>query len=267
MRTGLQDIRTAAEALKARMAAQGLSATPPEAPAPKCATCQDRGVVGLPPDDPDYGRLMPCPHCAPKSTRSIYGLTLAEQAYTWSTLKPLPVTIASRGSVAHTTADRVGGRIAAHLAGNPGAFIFLYGPFGLGKSRLIKTAVAEALRSGIRAHYANMADILEDIKDAYDATDPRDSARARCQRWRELPFLAMDELDKVYATDWAKAEMFRLFNARYDAAMDGIAATIMASNQPPEVTSEALASRAHDGRALFIELSGRDIRPSMEREK
>ena len=266
MKTGMQEMAQVAEKLRARIAANYPGATSmPARPQPRCALCDDRQLLRLPEDHPDAGRLIPCPRCAPKSTRSIYGLTVAEQDYTWGNIAPYPLTMTSRDKTITTTAKRMADRLSEILV-TPGQYIFISGGYGLGKTRLLKTAIAETLRAGKQAQYSNLADILADIRDAFDSSDPRDSALARYRRWVELPMLAIDEIDKIQSTEWARDRLFHLLNSRYEAAMSGETSTLLASNIAAREIDPAFASRINDGRALSILLSGADVRPAMERK-
>lgn len=152
-------------------------------------------------------------------------------------------------------------------------FVFLYGSAGVGKSRLLKTAVAEQLRLGRWALYIQLADLLENLKQGFDHKDGKANAGGgrergyeRIETYLEHPFLAVDEVDKVQDTDWSAGILFRLVDARYEAAVHGGGATLLAGNLGPDMLGGALESRLLDGRCLTIQLRGEDARQKMGRK-
>lgn len=106
----------------------------------------------------------------------------------------------------------------AYRAGH--GLVFMYGGYGQGKSLILKIAVAAAVTAGKRAAYANLAGVLDDIRSAYDEREYKMTELVRCMEWwTSLDVLAIDELDKVGQTDWARERIFQLLDARYQRAV------------------------------------------------
>jgi DNA replication protein DnaC len=147
--------------------------------------------------------------------------------------------------------------------------VFLYGGFGQGKSLVLKIAVATALKEGRRAAYANLAGVLDDIRIAYDERENKMTELVRrMEWWTSLDVLAIDELDKVGQTDWARERIFQLLDARYQCAIRQEALTVIAANyQSPDELSGYLKSRIEDNRftanGYVVYLKGADGRKSM----
>jgi DNA replication protein DnaC len=147
--------------------------------------------------------------------------------------------------------------------------VFLYGGFGQGKSLILKIAVATAIRAGKRAAYANLAGVLDDIRSAYDERENKMTELVRrMEWWTSLDVLAIDELDKVGQTDWAKERIFQLLDLLYQRAIRQEALTIIAANyQSTDELSGYLKSRIEDnrfaGNGYLLHLKGADGRKSM----
>lgn len=83
-----------------------------------------------------------------------------------------------------------------------------------------------------------------------------------------LDVLAIDELDKVGQTDWAKEQIFQLLDLLYQRAIRQEALTIIAANyQSSDELSGYLKSRIEDNRfasnGYLLHLKGADGRKSM----
>lgn len=147
--------------------------------------------------------------------------------------------------------------------------VFLYGGFGQGKSLILKIAVATSIRAGKRAAYANLSSVLDNIRTAYDERENKMTELVRrMEWWSSLDVLAIDELDKVGQTDWAKERFFQLMDLLYQCAIRQEALTIVAANyQSTDELSGYLKSRIEDNRfacnGYLIHLKGADGRKSM----
>ncbi len=147
--------------------------------------------------------------------------------------------------------------------------VFMYGGYGQGKSLVLKIAVAAALNEGKRAAYANLAGVLDDIRTAYDERENKMTELVRrMEWWASLDVLAIDELDKVGQTEWARERIFQLLDARYQRAVRQEALTVIAANyQSTDELSDYLKSRIEDNRFVangyVIHLKGSDGRKSM----
>lgn len=155
----------------------------------------------------------------------------------------------------------------AYMSGH--GTVFMYGGYGQGKSLVLKIAVATALNEGKRAAYANLAGVLDDIRIAYDERENKMTELVRrMEWWASLDVLAIDELDKVGQTEWARERIFQLLDARYQRAVRQEALTVIAANyQSTDELSGYLKSRIEDNRFVangyVIQLKGTDGRKSM----
>lgn len=155
----------------------------------------------------------------------------------------------------------------AYMSGH--GTVFIYGGYGQGKSLVLKIAVATALNEGKRAAYANLAGVLDDIRTAYDERENKMTELVRrMEWWASLDVLAIDELDKVGQTEWARERIFQLMDARYQRAVRQEALTVIAANyQSTDELSGYLKSRIEDNRFMangyVIHLKGTDGRKSM----
>lgn len=129
--------------------------------------------------------------------------------------------------------------------------------------------MAAAVTAGKRAAYANLAGVLDDIRSAYDEREYKMTELVRrMEWWTSLDVLAIDELDKVGQTDWARERIFQLLDARYQRAVRQEALTVIAANyQSTDELSGYLKSRIEDNRfaanGYVIYLKGADGRKSM----
>lgn len=134
----------------------------------------------------------------------------------------------------------------------------LFGTYGTGKSSLLKILTAEFARRGFRAHYTRAEDMLTKIRDTF-GDNPQDSERQIRETYGRFQFLAIDEVDRISTTGWAKASMMCLLDERY--RRQEYSATAIATNKnPEELTGDFayLASRMRDGRKIPV--GGGDLR-------
>lgn len=232
-----------------------------------CPICGGAGVYRLDVDrhHPDFGRIFPCTNLPQDKRHTLHpcGLYLDDMdTLSWSTVKPYSVQLTYRNRTSTTTMDKISAFLAKYISNGYG-LVFIYGGYGHGKSLLIQIAVAEAVRKQRMAVYARATDILDDIRQGYDVVDPRDGPMYRVRRLLEIPLLSIDELDKINITDWTAERLFNFIDKRYEDAMHRKSLTLIASNHRPGDISQGIASRVLDGRCLYMEIAGDDIRPKM----
>lgn len=142
-------------------------------------------------------------------------------------------------------------------------WVFVWGSWGIGKTLLLKTATAKAMRLGQSSAYVRMAEILDHLREAFaDGVKETDAERLRW--WAGLDFLAIDEFDKVRGTSYGEERRFVLMDKRYEQAIREESITIIASNEEPERLPGYLFDRVRDGRFHMVKLSGSSLRPGME---
>ena len=236
---------------------------------PDCSECGGVGYVhyDVPVGHPKFGKVERCPNARVSTHKSSLqageidprvGLT-SDEVYnlTWGLVK--------KGVNQADQARDVTRR--AYTSGH--GMVFMYGGYGQGKSLVLKIAVAAALNEGKRAAYANLAGVLDDIRSAYDERENKMTELVRrMEWWTSLDVLAIDELDKVGQTEWARERIFQLLDARYQRAVRQEALTVIAANyQNTDELSGYLKSRIEDNRFVangyVIHLKGTDGRKSM----
>jgi len=233
---------------------------------PDCPNCGGIGYVryNVPPGDPRFGRLQMCPNAQRRAleislaTGDIdprVGLSADEiREMSWELIHD-GINDASRALQAVRSAYDAGHGI-----------VFLYGASGQAKTLLLKIAVATAFRDGRSAAYADMRAVLDDIRLAYDEKENKQSELVRrMEWWLSRQVLAIDELDKVNATDWAVERIFHLIDQRYQRAVRGETLTIIAANyNRTDELSSYLRSRIEDNRfasrGWVVRLEGPDGR-------
>lgn len=136
-------------------------------------------------------------------------------------------------------------------------FITLEGAWGLGKTELLMCAVNAARNAGIPAVYTTTAALLDYLRSAYRPGVELDAD----QRWELListEVLAVDELEKFNATEWALERFSRLVDERWRRM--GRLLTLFATNTVISALPGDIQSRMEDGRAEIIKLTGADMR-------
>lgn len=140
----------------------------------------------------------------------------------------------------------------------PVGWVSFFGEYGVGKSGLLKSLVAACVRAGVSARYVRGADILSETRSTYDDKSA-ESERALVLRYGRYQFLAVDEVDRVSGTEWARSTLFTLLDDRY-TRRDAVA-TAIATNAEPGGMGELwgyLESRMKDGARVIV--GGDDLR-------
>lgn len=146
------------------------------------------------------------------------------------------------------------------LIREPVGWLTLAGGYGTGKTTLIYAALNHLAERGIYGRYTTAPTLLDYLRDglAPGAETPGSRLRALA----EAPVLAVDELDKYSATQFAEEQIFKLFQARYQQRRTH--ATLIGYNlDGAERIPAFLHSRIRDGRFTYIALRGPDVRPSL----
>jgi hypothetical protein len=238
------------EALKAKVAAHtyhGICR-------PDCEICGGAGHVRIKDDadfnDPDFGKTKLCPNIDHAKAYALgMGLDESEiRSLNWSKINVRGNVMEAVNSVRETTRAGYG-------------WVTLWGDFGVAKSLILRVSVAEKLRDGRMAAFVSMTDILDDLRASYDKEQPDGEATARLAKWKNIPFLAVDEVDKINQTPWAKEKQFEIFNYRYQTAIRQQTVTLFASNLSPTQIGGALGDRLLDGRFSVVHLDGSSNRP------
>lgn len=138
------------------------------------------------------------------------------------------------------------------------------GSNGTGKTHQACACAIHAARYK-RVRYATMSEIIGDIQGAYGKSG---NAAKVFRRYKEVPLLVIDEIEKFVSTDRVAQLAYRLVDERYSAKLP----TIVITNLTPKAMFSAFAkaagesladsfvSRISDRRHTHVELDGADRR-------
>lgn len=226
---------------------------------PDCPDCKGIGYMRLdvPVGHEFFGKLLIC-----ECSQDRINAARTEKLQRASALEPEDLAL-NWGQIMRTPA--IDGAIEAtrQALARGWGWVYLWGPPGPGKSLVLKCAVADMVRAGRDAVYANWSDMLQHMRAGYDAGDFDD----RVEAWRSVSVLAIDEYGRAKDTDWAREIRNRVMNQRYETAVVRKSITLFASNFPPDDGEDWLTDRIRDGRFRVVEVNGPSMRPSMEAEE
>lgn len=138
-----------------------------------------------------------------------------------------------------------------------GLFVY-FGEYGTGKSSLLKLIVSHYSARGLRARYTRAEDILTELRASFgDDGEGNESEIKRALGGYDV--LAIDEVDRISDTGWARATMMTILDERY--RVREWKATILATNKAPSAMGQDMAylsSRIKDGQAVPV--GGGDLR-------
>ena len=121
----------------------------------------------------------------------------------------------------------------------PHGMVVLFGGYDAGKSGLLMATVARACKTGREAVYILAGDLLDQLKATFESTDSTDAVMSR---YKNVPILAIDELDKVKQSEWSFEQFNKLFDWRHRNRL--VSATLLATNAMPD--------RVGDGEVLIF---------------
>lgn len=227
---------------------------------PDCPICAGTGYFGVnvPINDPRFGRAFPCECTAAYRSallQRISGLTGDELALTLDDVLP-----AGPGTARMLTAAR-------SFLEAPAGMLTLWGGVGNAKTLILQAVVNECIMRGVTAVYITMLDLLDHVRAAYDETESSHeygSASRRLDRFATVPVLAIDEVDKVKASDWTIERESALLDKRYRLGISRMAGTLLAMNKDPHRLPEWIYDRLDDGRNTVIHNADPSMRGAMK---
>ena len=194
----------------------------------------------------------PCPVCSDREAMILYywsksGLTSEERAWRVDTYAK------ETGKEAAVTAAQA----MMGTAPYPSGWLVLHGSYGVGKSGILKALTAAMIRAGVSAQYTRAEQVLDDIRATYGDDQEADTEAVR-NHYAGVQFLAMDEVDRISDTAWARAMLAAIVDERH--RMMSSVCTVFATNADPIDMPglEYLASRFKDGARVLM--GGRDLR-------
>lgn len=141
---------------------------------------------------------------------------------------------------------------------HPIGWLTFAGNYGVGKTMLMYAALNHLADLGVYGCYITAPDLIDVLRNLiHNGGDPDE----RLQRLIAAPLLAVDELDKYDATEFAQKTIFRLFHARYQSWQT--TGTMLSYNLDRQRRLPPfLLSRMRDSRFQEIVMDGADVRPS-----
>lgn len=242
--------------------------TEPPKKQPVCPLCNDFGWLSqdLPITHPDFGHMIRCRCKAAQDSeylRAVSGLTPGELMVGFDDIHLGPGRPDTRIMV----------QSCRQFLRSPGGILTIWGTNGNGKSMALPASMNEVLRCGIPSAYVVAFDLINYIRKAYSAErDIKDQdAYSRLLRFEKIPFLALDELDKIFPLSyWEAKQVTDLIDKRYRWGMDdsrGMWTIITMNQNPAELFEEFphILSRLKDGRNVIVENRDADMRPGLRR--
>ncbi|MDP2779762.1 hypothetical protein [Devosia sp.] len=143
--------------------------------------------------------------------------------------------------------DRVDGHEAAYNAvrdyiEQPCGWLYLYGPFGDGKTTLLMAAINGLRAAGYLAVLAVVPELLDWLRAAFEPANAR-SFDGDFNMVKNIPVLGLDDLGKEKPSPWVDEKLYELLNWRYRQHLPTI---ITANCHPKDLAQPALTSRFGD---------------------
>ncbi|MEE8390392.1 MAG: AAA family ATPase [Anaerolineae bacterium] len=155
-------------------------------------------------------------------------------------------------------------KLAQKFVAEPWGFLTLWGGYGNGKTLILQAVVNEfRKRRNAVGTYVRMHDLLNYVRAGYDPK-AQDDARARYERLKSLPILAIDEFDAARMTDFAYEFRTAFLDDRYRLAITRRAHTLFAMNSDPKELPGDIYDRLRDGRFKIFHNTDQSMRPTLE---
>lgn len=122
--------------------------------------------------------------------------------------------------------------------------------YGTGKTHLACAMLTEQLRRARPARFIAAPDYFERLKRLMDSEDG--SPQAYADYVAAEPLLCLDDLGKERLTDWSRAQMFALIDARYRQRLPTIITTNVTYDDIERALGGALADRLNDALWVFV---------------
>lgn len=268
MRKGLQTIQKTNQQVLAQMDRNSLmrSTNTVQPKRQSCPLCNDLGWLGqdLPVTHPDFGRMIRCGCKAVDDSerlRTVTGLTPEEMTVSFGDI----LTAGHSGTLEMVNACKA-------LIYSPGGILTIWGTSGNGKSMVLPAAMNDVLARNIPAVYVSAFDLINWIRKAYSELDRNvkdQDAYSRLLRFEQVPFLALDEVDKIFPlSNWEAKQVTDLIDKRYRWGMADRMWTVLTMNQNPFVLFDEfphILSRLKDGRNMIVQNLDEDMRPGLRR--
>lgn len=218
-----------------------------------CDVCGGAGVISydVPPDDARFGKSFPCtnPNCLARQQREALRLLrlFGDSGLSGEQAEFRLTDAFFQSPRFHTALDGVQRLLAKRrvTASEQGYErhtyygLYIYGPYGVGKSALAAAAVTAFLEHNVAAHFEEVKRLLDWLRDGFGGDDASDFA-LRLNALRTVPVLVLDDLGAHQATAWAVAQVEDVIDYRYVNRTSGLV-TIITSNRTMQEIAEDLA--------------------------
>lgn len=217
--------------------------------------------MGLPRNDPGFGRSVPCSECR----GGITARTGADDDETFIRRAHIPADYVSKRLISWRPeeAPQDAGRlpqVRRWLGGWPPerSFLVLLGPPGTGKTHLAVGLLWDAhQRHGRTGAFWNVTKLLRRYRDTFDRDAATETEGEINRGLYACPLLVLDDLGAQKSTDWSEEALYNLIDHRYAEGL----ATVITSNadlveMAPRVRSRLL-DQAHN---LVLRFVGPDHR-------
>lgn len=239
---------------------------PPSAPEPSCARCGGAGyfVLAVPQWHPQFAVPQPC-DCPAYTAWQRGGRRAAALARLESDLgalahcrlatfdperPPADMAPAERRSLRQAL-----GACRAYLAAPGGAWLYLFGPYGSGKSHLAAAVAWELAAQERDVYYRCVPDLVDDVRAGYRAGD----YDARLAAIKDVAVLVLDDIDAESDGESTQTLLYQIINHR---ANRPDLLTLLTSNTPLDALARKhgrIASRI-GGRARIVPVVASDYR-------
>ena len=225
-----------------------------------CPECNDAGYFrrDVDPGHPEFGKLIRCDN-------AVHQVDRLRRMADISNLGPEAVK-RRLDDIQISEENREMLTAARTLIDNPRGWLYIYGGPGNAKSETLIAIINELnQRQRGPAIYTTFTQILDWLRAAYNTNVYNEDYLARFTRLKNMPVIAIDEMDKARSTPWAEEFRFSFLDERYMAAADGRNyVTIFAGNtHPKDMECDVLYDRFRDGRFVIVENRAGSARPNM----
>ena len=143
---------------------------------------------------------------------------------------------------------------------SPNGYVTFIGGYGVGKTTLLKILVNAFVNISVYARYERMSDVLAGIREQWGDQHGAQAVEESIQSYMDIPVMAIDEIDRVSMTPWAKETMFRLLDQRFEGRHRLL--TVMATNtRVDQMVGDLGYLRSRVSGGLVVDVPGTDMRP------
>lgn len=228
---------------------------------PDCPICHGTGLYkkyeGVDIHNPDFGKFYICPEYQRRRWSEDMGITKEEvPSLNWDKYLPTKTTIQLK-------------QLFTGMIESGFGWAYVYGPPGIGKTKLAKAAVVQARHKyGLDARYMMHVTLLNHLRSAYDEESGQKAHEELLHQYSTIPFLVIDEVGRDRGTKYGVSVLSEVLNVRYEGAVNRKTVTIMLSNFAPDaVLDDYQIDRIKDKRFNLLKLEGESLRKVLTYEQ